>query len=103
MTTALAKADLFVASRWSSGNFWFPARIEVTADRVTRTKRRLFGSDEETISMHKIASVHITSGILRAEIRIESSGGTDPMTSRGHSKADARRIRDLIESYQRGR
>jgi len=29
-----------------------------------------------------------------------SSGGSDPITSHGHRKADAQRIRDLIENYQ---
>jgi hypothetical protein len=44
--------------------------------------------------------VHISTGVLWAEIRIESTGGTDPITSHGHRKADAQRIRNLIESYQ---
>jgi hypothetical protein len=33
-------------------------------------------------------------------IVIESTGGTDPITSNGHRKADAQRIRELIEGYQ---
>jgi hypothetical protein len=35
-----------------------------------------------------------------SNIRIDSSGGTNPITSHGHRKADAQRIRDLIETYQ---
>jgi hypothetical protein len=31
---------------------------------------------------------------------IESSGGSDPLASHGHKKADARRIRELIEAAQ---
>jgi len=31
---------------------------------------------------------------------IESTGGTDPLTSHGHRKRYAQRIRDLIETYQ---
>jgi hypothetical protein len=31
---------------------------------------------------------------------IESSGGSDPLASHGHTKADARRIRELIETAQ---
>jgi hypothetical protein len=50
--------------------------------------------------MAQVASVRISTGILWSDIRIESSGGTDPITSHGHRKADAQRIRDLIESYQ---
>src|SRR5260221_615046 len=33
-------------------------------------------------------------------ILFESTGGTDPITSHGHRKADAVRIRDLIERFQ---
>jgi hypothetical protein len=50
--------------------------------------------------MSKIASVHISTGVFWSEIVIESTGGTDPITSHGHRKADAQRIRDLIETYQ---
>jgi hypothetical protein len=42
--------------------------------------------------MSKIASVHISTGVFWAEIVIESTGGTDPITSHGHRKADAQRI-----------
>lgn len=50
--------------------------------------------------MSKIASVHISTGMFWSEIVVESTGGTDPITSHGHRKADAQRIRDLIEIYQ---
>jgi len=35
-----------------------------------------------------------------SNILIESSGGTDPLASHGHRKADAVRIKELIEGYQ---
>ena len=44
--------------------------------------------------------VHIKTGIVWADILIESSGGSDPLASHGHTKADARRIRELIEMAQ---
>jgi hypothetical protein len=88
------------ASRWTQGNFFFPTKIVVSPQRVSRIKSRLFGSNEETIPISKVASVHISTGVLWSEIVIESTGGTDPITSHGHRKADAQRIRDLIESYQ---
>jgi hypothetical protein len=40
--------------------------------------------------------------MIWSDIRIESSGGTDPILSHGHGKGDALRIRDLIEGYQAG-
>jgi hypothetical protein len=93
-------AATFAASRWTQGNFFFPTKIVVSPQRVSRIKSRLFGSNEETIPISKVASVHISTGVLWSEIVIESTGGTDPITSHGHRKADAQRIRDLIESYQ---
>jgi hypothetical protein len=95
-----SSAETFTASRWTQGNFLFPTRLVVSPLRVSRVKSRWFGSNDESIAMSKIASVHISTGVLWAEIRIESTGGTDPITSHGHRKADAQRIRDLIESYQ---
>ncbi|MGB8114438.1 MAG: hypothetical protein WCF22_11725 [Candidatus Sulfotelmatobacter sp.] len=93
-------SETFTASRWTQGNFLFPTKIVVSPQRVSRIKSRLFGSNEETIPMSKVASVHIKTGVIWSEIVIESSGGADPITSYGHRKADAQRIRDLIEQYQ---
>jgi hypothetical protein len=92
--------ETFTASRWTQGNFLFPTKIVVSPQRVSRVKSRLFGSNEETIPMSKVASVHIKTGMIWSEIVIESSGGGDPITSYGHRKADAQRIRDLIERYE---
>ena len=90
--------ETFTASRWTRGNFWFPTRIVVNPLHVSRVKRRLFGSNEESISISQVASVKISTGIFWSDILIESTGGTDPITSHGHRKADAVRIRDLVES-----
>jgi hypothetical protein len=92
--------EVFSASRWTKGNLFFPTRIVVNTLHVSRIKPRLFGSNEESISITQVASVHISTGVFWSDIRIESTGGTDPITSHGHRKPDAQRIRDLIESYQ---
>jgi hypothetical protein len=93
-------AEIFSASRWTQGNFLFPTKLVISPQRVSRVKSKLFGSNEESIAMSKVASVHISTGVFWAEIVIESTGGTDPITSHGHRKKDAQRIRDLIETYQ---
>ena len=80
-------AQTFTASRWTQGNFFFPTRLVISPQRVTRIKPRLFGSNEESIGMTKVASVHISTGVFWSEIVIESTGGTDPITSHGHRKA----------------
>ncbi len=67
---------------------------------VTRRKRSWFRKDEISISISKIASVRINTGLFWADILIESSGGTNPMKSHGHKKADAIRLRDLIQTVQ---
>jgi hypothetical protein len=90
----------FKASRWTRGNFPFRTVIEVTDLAVIRRKRSWFHKDEISIGISKIASVHIKTGPIWSDILIESSGGTDPLKSHGHRKADAERIRDLIQNLQ---
>lgn len=92
--------EMFKASRWTRGNRLFPTCIEVTNRAVIRHKRSWFGRDQMSISLGKVASVHIQTGIFWSDVRIESTGGSDPLTSHGHTKADARRIRELIEEHQ---
>jgi hypothetical protein len=99
-TTPVPAGESFSASRWTRGNVFFPTRIVVTPLHVSRVKRRLFGSSEESIAISQVASVEISTVIIWSEITIESTGGADPITSHGHRKRDAIRIRELIESYQ---
>ena len=107
MTTApqssSASGQTFTASRWTRGNHIFPTRIVVSPLHVSRVKPRLFGTTDESIAISQVASVGITTGVIWSQIRIDSTGGADPITSHGHRKADAIRIRELIESYQAGR
>lgn len=93
-------AESFQASRWTHGNFLFPTVIEVSDKSVVRRKRSWFRSDEMSIGIQKVASVHITTGMIWSNILIESTGGTDPVASHGHRKSDARRIKELIETWQ---
>ena len=96
----IGPSETFTASRWTKGNFIFPTKIVVNRLRVSRVKSRLFGSTEESISIPQVASVKITTGMMWSDIIIDSSGGSDPITSHGHRKGDATRIRDLVETYQ---
>jgi hypothetical protein len=91
---------LFKASRFTHGNFFFPTQIEVGPERVLRIKPRFFGRSEESIPISKVASVQIATGVFWSNIRIDSSGGTNPILSHGHSKRDAVDIRNMIEHYQ---
>ena len=100
MPNAISEEETFVASRWTRGNRLFPTQIVVNSLRVSRVKRRLFGSTEESISISQVASVKISTGIFWSDILIESTGGTDPIASHGHRRPDALRIRDLVETFQ---
>ncbi len=93
-------SEVFWASRWTRGNRLFRTCIEVSDKSVTRRKRSWLSQDEMSISISKVASVHIKTGVFWSDILIESSGGTDPMTSHGHRKGDAVRIKQLIEEHQ---
>jgi hypothetical protein len=101
MTNPTPIEETFAASRWTKGNLFFPTRITVSPQHVSRVKPRFFGRTEESIAINKVASVQISTGPIWSDIRIDSSGGADPITSHGHRKADAVRIRDLIENYQK--
>ena len=94
------ESEIFKASRWTLGNHLFPTVIEVTERAVIRHKRSWFSKDEISIAISKVASVHIKTGLIWSDILIESSGGTDPLASHGHSKGDAKRIRALVEDAQ---
>jgi hypothetical protein len=92
--------QVFCASRWTRGNRLFRTCIEVSDKSITRRKRSWFSQDEMSISISKVASVHIKTGLLWSDILIESSGGSDPMASHGHRKSDALRIKELVEEVQ---
>lgn len=94
------KTRVFTASRLTAGNFLFPARIEISLERVAHIRTTLVGAEEESIAMSKVASVSIKSGFLWSRVRIDSTGGSNPIVSEGHRKADAQEIRRLIDLFQ---
>lgn len=92
--------ETFQASRWTQGNRLFPTVIAVTEVAVIRRKRSWFTVNEISIHLSKVASVRIDTGLLWADLLVESTGGSDPLVSHGHTKAHAQRIKDLIEAAQ---
>ncbi len=93
-------SETFQASRWTRGNHLFSTVIEITDVAVMRRKRSWFTVNEISIHLSKVASVRIDTGLFWADLLVESTGGSDPLTSHGHRKADARRIKELIEAAQ---
>jgi hypothetical protein len=92
--------EVFRASRWSSGNHLLPTQVAVTPDSILQFTPRWIGHREEVIHIAHVASVKITAGAFLSDIEIETSGGSDPILCHGHHKADAMRIKSLIEQYQ---
>ena len=48
----------------------------------------------------KPENVSIDTNLFFSDVLIETSGGTTPVTCHGHRKADAVRMKQLIEEYQ---
>jgi len=95
-----APGNVFRTSRWSSGNRLFPTQVLVTPESVVQYKPKWIGHDEEVIHMAHVASVKISTGLLLSDVEIETSGGSDPILCHGHHKADATRMKALIEQAQ---
>jgi len=92
--------DVFRASRLSAGNRLFPTQVAITKDSVVQYKPKWIGHSEEVIHVAHIASVKIATGAVLSDIVIETSGGSDPISCHGHHKADAVKMKSLIEQYQ---
>jgi hypothetical protein len=93
-------SDFFKASRLTRGNIFFPTVIEITENAIIRHKRSWFSKGETSYSIHKVAAVHIKTGMFFSDVLIESTMGGEPLKSRGHKKRDAVRIRDLVQEKQ---
>jgi hypothetical protein len=96
----MADGESFRASRWTRGNRLFPTVLVIDEHSLVRRKRDWLKVDEVSMHLSRIASVRIETGLLFADIRIESSGGDDDIVSHGHTKGDARRLKERIERWQ---
>ena len=95
-----ADGDVFRASRWSRGNRFFPTQVLITPTSVVHYSPELVGRKEHSIHIAHVASVSIDTNLLFSNVLIETSGGTTPVTCHGHKKADAVRMKQLIEQHQ---
>ncbi len=93
-------ADTYQSSRLTSGNLLFPDQLTIADDGVHFLKRKLFGSDEETINYKQISSVRSKNGIIWATLLVETSGGSQPVVINGLGKGDAKGIKEAIRQYQ---
>lgn len=91
---------VFQSSRFARGNRLFPAQVVVTPQSLTLYRPSWIGKVEESIHMAHIASVKIETHVIFSDIFVETSGGHNPVVCYGHTKADAVRIKDLLERFQ---
>ena len=95
-----AECDVFRASRLSRGNRLFPTQGLITPTAVVHYTPEVVGRKEHSIHIVHVASVSIDTNLFFSDVLIETSGGTTPVTCHGHKKADAVRMKHLIEQYQ---
>lgn len=95
-----ASGDVFRASRWSRGNGLLPTQVLITPMSVVHYTPGWIGKQEESIHMAHVASVKINTGVLLSDVMIETTGGVSPIRCHGHHKADAVRMKQLIEQHQ---
>ena len=95
-----ADGDVFRASRWSRGNRLYPTQVLITPTSVVHYTPEVVGRKEHSIHIAHVASVSIDTNLLFSNVLIETSGGAAPVVCHGHHKADAVRMKQLIEQYQ---
>ncbi len=95
-----AQGAVFRASRFSKGNHLLPTQVLVTPTSVVHFTPQWIGRYEHSIHMAHVASVGIDTHILFSDVLIETTGGTSAIHCKGHHKADAVRMKQLIEEYQ---
>jgi len=95
-----APGDVFRASRLSGGNRLFPTQVLISPTSVVHFTPQLFGRLEHSMHMAHVASVRIDTNLMFSDVYIETTGGAAPIRCHGHKKADAIRMKELIEQYQ---
>ncbi len=95
-----ATGDVFRASRLSKGNHLFPTQVLITPSSVVHYTPEWFGRLEHSMHMAHVASVRIDTNLMFSDLYIETTGGASPIRCHGHKKADAVRMKQLIEQYQ---
>jgi hypothetical protein len=95
-----APGDVFRASRLSSSNHLFPTQVLITPTSVIHYTPEWFGRLEHSMHMAHVASVRIDTNLMFSDLYIETTGGASPIRCHGHKKADAVKMKTLIEQYQ---
>jgi hypothetical protein len=74
--------------------------VLISPTSVVRYTPQWVGKLEHSIHIAHISSVNIDTDLLFSHVLIETTGGASPIRCVGHRKADAVRMKTLIETYQ---
>ena len=96
----LPGANVFVASRLTSGNRVFPTQVMISPTTVVHYTPHWIGRHEHSINIAHVASVRIDTKLLFSDVFVETTGGQSAINCRGHRKADAVEMKRLIEQFQ---
>ena len=91
---------VYRASRLTKGNRIFPSQVIITPSSVTLFKPQWIGKAEESIHIAHVASISIDTNMVFSNVRIDTTGGHNPVLCYGHTKGDAVAIKSTIEKYQ---
>ena len=95
-----SRGDVFRASRFSAVNRLFPTQVAISPTSVVHYTPEWFGRLEHSMHMAHVASVRIDTNLMFSDVYIETTGGASAIKCHGHRKADAIRMKALIERYQ---
>ena len=91
---------VYRASRVTKGNRIFPAQVIITPSSVTLFRPQWIGKAEESIHIAHVASISIDTNMVFSNVKIETTGGHNPVICYGHTKGDAVSMKSTIEKYQ---
>jgi uncharacterized membrane protein YdbT with pleckstrin-like domain len=90
--------ETFIASRLTSGNRIFPARISIDQLGVTLKIPGLFSGDEKTVPYSRISSVNTVCPFIGYSTIIIETTGEGSITAHGFLGSEVRRMKEVILS-----
>ena len=88
--------EIFIASRFTSGNRIFPTRIIVDELGVTLKIPGLFSGNETTVPYTRISSVDIICPLVGFSTIIIATTGEGNIHAHGYLSSEVKRMKELI-------
>jgi len=90
--------EFFKASRLTSGNRIFPAKISIDQRGVTLKIPGLFSGDEKTVPYSRISSVNTISPFIGYSTIIIETTGEGSIQAHGFLKSEVKQMKEIILS-----